>query len=94
MDGSLAPEPTYYNGSVEALTATPAFFALSGWLGTGSYPRLGGTINIYPTLPLFPSPTCIFTFYFLGTVFVEQFKVAALYRPLFLVINQVRVTIV
>ncbi len=42
MDGSLAPIPTFYNGTVEALTVTPAFFSTGGWLDSTAYGRLGG----------------------------------------------------
>jgi len=64
MDGSIAPFPTFLNGTVEALTVTPAFFPPGGWLAPEAYGRLG------------------------GTTFVEQFKTAAQFPPLFLIINQ------
>ena len=42
MDGSLHPVPTFFNGSSEALTVTPAFFGPGGWLAADAYPRLTG----------------------------------------------------
>jgi hypothetical protein len=47
MDGTVAPLPTTLaNGTVEALTVTPAFFANGGWLAPGAYGKWGGIISL------------------------------------------------
>jgi len=42
MDGSIDPQPTFYDGYVEALTITNAFFRENGWLGSGAMGQSGG----------------------------------------------------
>eukprot|EP00054_Salpingoeca_dolichothecata_P005104 m.33155 g.33155 ORF g.33155 m.33155 type:complete len:511 (-) comp15155_c0_seq1:25-1557(-) len=43
MDGSLSPVPAMVNGTAEALTVTPAFFAGGGWVAPPAVARHGGS---------------------------------------------------
>ena len=43
MDGSASPYPAVRNGTTEAVTVTPAFFGLGGWLGKQTRGREGGS---------------------------------------------------
>ena len=43
MAGSASPYPAQRNGSTEAITVTPAFFGLGGWLGKQTRGREGGS---------------------------------------------------
>ncbi len=43
MDGSASPYPAQLNHTVEAVTVTPAFFGLGGWLGKQTRGREGGS---------------------------------------------------
>ncbi len=42
MDATLTPVPTLYDGAVEALTVSSAFFSQGGWKKEGAYGRRGG----------------------------------------------------